>query len=125
MLLIKNNLSHVVRPGMRLQPAAEAGSCKAHENPELFHELWLFKCVCGRVNVCVPRGSSTEQRQMERRNVCQRRKLRSVFLFKLLVEEDGIWLGSLLRDRREETFVLLCLGVSFIFFMKLLAVISG
>lgn len=55
----------------------------------------------------------------------------SYFIF-ILVEEDGIWLGrgrgSLLRDDsvhwREETCVLLCLDVSSVFFMKLLAVIA-
>lgn len=40
--------------------------------------------------------SSTERWQMERRNVCQRRKLRNVFhffkLFFCILVEDGIWL---------------------------------
>lgn len=53
----------------------------------------------------------------------------SYFIF-ILVEEDGIWLGwgGMLRDDgvhwREETYVLLCLDVSSVFFMKLLAVIA-
>lgn len=49
--------------------------------------------------------------------------------FFISVEEDGITLGVLLRDDtghkcEEGTCVLLCLDVSFIFFMKLLAVIA-
>ncbi len=32
------------------------GAGKHTKNERLFHELWLYKCVCCHVNVCVRRG---------------------------------------------------------------------
>lgn len=69
---------------------------RVHKNWEPFHELWLSKCVCCKVNVCFG-GEFSWAMADGKTGMCAKEGNQGMFLISyfifILVEEDGIWLG--------------------------------